>query len=78
MIELCYRWPPGTGLSPEIATTEEYDPWAQQWRARANLPEPRSGIAVGVINVLIYVVGGESKEGTFSVNEASFRYGLVV
>lgn len=33
-----------------MATVDEYHPQAQQWRARANLPELRSGSAADVIN----------------------------
>ena len=53
-----------------MGTVEEYDPQANQWRSRANLPTPRSGITAGVINDWIYVIGGESGEGTFATNEA--------
>jgi len=41
-----------------------------QWRPRTNLPTPRSGITAGVINDWIYVIGGESGDGTFNTNEA--------
>ncbi|MEK7708571.1 MAG: kelch repeat-containing protein, partial [Pseudomonadota bacterium] len=53
-----------------MGTVEEYDPLTNQWRPRMNLPTPRSGITADVINDWIYVIGGESGDGTFNTNEA--------
>jgi len=38
----------------------EYDPDRDRWRARAPMPTARGGLAVGVIDGKIYVVGGEA------------------
>jgi N-acetylneuraminic acid mutarotase len=51
------------------SVVEAYDPITGQWQYRASLPAARSGIAAGVINGHIYVLGGESGEGTFDANE---------
>ena len=41
-----------------LGTVEEYDPEANTWRARANMPTPRNHTAAGVVNGKIYVIGG--------------------
>ena len=56
------------------ARTGQREAWqsraATPARPRANLPTPRSGITAGVINDWIYVIGGESENGTYNTNEA--------
>ena len=52
-----------------MKVVEAYDPENNQWQSRTKLPTARSGIAAGVIDGRIYVVGGESEKGTFATNE---------
>lgn len=40
------------------ATVEVYDPETDRWSAAASMPTPRSYLAAGVVNDLIYAVGG--------------------
>jgi hypothetical protein len=56
--------------SQNLPITEVYDPPADRWSRVADLPTARSGITAGVIDGTIYVLGGESPEGTFPTNEA--------
>jgi hypothetical protein len=60
---------PNLNYRHNMGIVEEYDPGADQWQSRAKLPTARSGIAAGVIDDRIYVLGGESGEGTFATNE---------
>jgi N-acetylneuraminic acid mutarotase len=41
-----------------LAAVEEYDPTTNQWATKASVPTTRSGLAVGVVNNKIYVIGG--------------------
>ena len=41
-----------------LGTVEAYDPATDKWTAKAPTPTVRSGSAVGVVNGIIYVVGG--------------------
>jgi N-acetylneuraminic acid mutarotase len=41
-----------------VGTVEEYDPAANTWRDRSQMPTPRNHAALGVVNGKIYVIGG--------------------
>ena len=41
------------------AAVEAYDPATNQWTAKAPLPTPRSGLAVAVVNGVLYTIGGD-------------------
>ncbi len=41
-----------------VGTVEEYDPAANTWRARSQMPTPRNHASIGVVNGKIYVIGG--------------------
>jgi len=56
--------------SQNLGVTEEYDPEADRWTRKADLPTPRSGITAAVVKDRIYVFGGEAPSGTFRENEA--------
>jgi N-acetylneuraminic acid mutarotase len=47
-----------------LATVEAFDPVINSWIPRASMPTSRSGVAVGVINGIAYVVGGRSGSGS--------------
>jgi len=54
-----------------LSTVESYDPSTNMWTARAPIPTPRVGLAVGVVNGILYAVGGLSKgKGPISTVEA--------
>lgn len=55
-----------------LTSVEAYDPIADRWERVADLPTPRSGIAAGTIDNIIYVIGGESSQMTFDLNHAYF------
>ncbi|MBI1929540.1 hypothetical protein HYR99_35505 [Candidatus Poribacteria bacterium] len=40
------------------------------WSERASMPTPRSRLAIGVVNGVIYVIGGASPGGDLNINEA--------
>src|SRR2546422_35471 len=40
-----------------LSTVESYDPSTNMWTARAPIPTPRVGLAVGVVNEILYAVG---------------------
>ena len=41
-----------------LSTVEEYDPVADRWAKKANMPTPRCVFATGVVNGKIYIIGG--------------------
>ncbi|PYP72916.1 MAG: hypothetical protein DMD41_07380, partial [Gemmatimonadetes bacterium] len=41
-----------------LATVEEYDPATNSWTTRASMPTARLDLAVGVVNGILYAVGG--------------------
>jgi len=55
-----------------LRTVEAYDPTTNTWRAKAPMPTPRYGLAVGVINGILYAVGGRNMApgGIFTTVEA--------
>ncbi len=62
-----------TGPSGGLVATgavEAYDPLSNTWTAKAPMPTPRSGLAVGVVNGLLYAVGGAGSGPAINVVEA--------
>jgi len=48
-----------TGANVELAKVEAYDPTTDTWNtALADMPTARAGSFVGVVNNIIYVIGG--------------------
>src|SRR2546422_970562 len=41
-----------------LSTVEAYDPSTNSWSSKAPLPAPRGGLTVGVVNGILYAVGG--------------------
>ncbi len=54
----------GTNAPKGLATVEAYDPATNAWRAVTSLPSATAIPAVGVINNLLYAVGGYGTAGT--------------
>jgi N-acetylneuraminic acid mutarotase len=44
-----------------LATVEAYDPATNKWTTKASMPTPRSMLAVGVLNGIIYAIGGSGQ-----------------
>ncbi|MDO8412434.1 MAG: kelch repeat-containing protein, partial [Gallionellaceae bacterium] len=44
--------------SGSLATMEAYDPVTNTWTPKASMLTPREGLAVGVVNGILYAVGG--------------------
>jgi N-acetylneuraminic acid mutarotase len=53
-----------------LATVETYDPATNTWTAKAAMPTPRDLLAVGVVNGVLYAVGGENGSVNFASVEA--------
>lgn len=45
-----------------LSAVDVYDPATDRWTARAPLPTPRTGLALGVVDGIIYAVGGRTDE----------------
>jgi N-acetylneuraminic acid mutarotase len=43
-----------------LATVEAYDPATNTWTTKADMPTPRIGVAVEVVNGILYAIGGFS------------------
>src|SRR2546425_13346941 len=41
-----------------LSTVEAYDPSTNSWSSKAPLPTPRGGLTVGVVNGILYALGG--------------------
>jgi N-acetylneuraminic acid mutarotase len=52
------------GSAGDLATVEAYDPVTNSWTTKAPMPTARSGLAVGVVNGVLYAVGGYSGRTT--------------
>jgi N-acetylneuraminic acid mutarotase len=54
-----------------LASLEAYNPIANTWTTKAPMPTARCGLAVGVVNGILYAVGGTDNRGTaFATVEA--------
>jgi N-acetylneuraminic acid mutarotase len=53
---------PGGSTNVVISAAEAYDPLTNTWTAKAPMPTPRFGVAVGVVNGLLYAVGGHGPD----------------
>jgi N-acetylneuraminic acid mutarotase len=53
----------------DLSSVEEYDPAANSWTAKANMPTARSGLAAGVIADRVYVFGGYDAPDRMTVTE---------
>jgi N-acetylneuraminic acid mutarotase len=64
------RWQEQRGLQNK-PVIEEFDPAANTWRRRSDMPTSRGGLSAATLNSRIYVFGGEAfdPERTFSENE---------
>src|SRR3989454_7250877 len=46
------------GYTEFLSTVEAYDPSTNSWSSKAPLPTPRGGLTVGVVNGILYALGG--------------------
>ena len=58
------------GNAQIVGTVEAYDPVSNAWTAKSPMPTARAYLAVGVVNGVIYAVGGEGGAGAVAVVEA--------
>src|SRR5688572_7771228 len=63
-------WNPGLTQSGALNVVETYDPISNTWTTKASLPAPRSGMAAGVVNGSLIVVGGENDGKSLATVEA--------
>ena len=54
----------GLGASA-LATMDSYDPTTNSWTTKTSMPTARTQPGVGVVNGIIYVIGGMTGSGTF-------------
>ena len=47
-----------SGFGVPVATVEAYDPTANSWTTKASLQAPSGDLAIGVVNGILYAVGG--------------------
>ncbi len=50
------------GYTEFLSTVEAYDPSTNSWTTKASMPTPRGGLTVGVVNGILYAVGGNSSQ----------------
>jgi N-acetylneuraminic acid mutarotase len=50
-----------SGTTRALGTVEAYDPATNTWTTKAPMPTARGGTAAGVVNNVLYVVGGRSE-----------------
>jgi N-acetylneuraminic acid mutarotase len=55
---------------PFIATVEAYDPATDTWTSKASMPTARGDFGVGVVNGILYAVGGQNSSGALATVEA--------
>lgn len=60
---------PGHG-STILATVDAYDPTTNTWTKKAPMPTPRLYHSLGVIDQILYAVGGDGEQGLVSAVEA--------
>ena len=44
-----------------LTVNEAYDPTTATWTSKANMPTPRQHMASGVVDDILYVIGGRPK-----------------
>ncbi len=53
----------GVGGSTELlSTVEAYDPSTNSWTTKTSMPTPRGGLTVGVVDGILYALGGHSSQ----------------
>ncbi len=57
-------------------TVEAYDPTTNTWTTKAPMPTPRSHMAAGVVNDIIYVVGGS--DGSTDLATVDLRFAIAI
>jgi N-acetylneuraminic acid mutarotase len=58
---------PVHGIGLYLSTVEAYDPATNTWSTKAPMPTPRVWTSAGVVNGIIYVVGGANGPGVATV-----------
>jgi hypothetical protein len=57
-------------LSEFFNTVEAFDPATGTWTTKAVMPSGRGSLAAGVVNGLLYAVGGRDSSSSVRLNEA--------
>jgi N-acetylneuraminic acid mutarotase len=63
---------------PTLATVEVYDPVTDTWATDTSMPTARNGPAAGVVNGVMYVVGGVNGNGVILATNEAFTPGPVI
>jgi hypothetical protein len=58
------------GSGTHFSLTEEYSPAPNTWATKTSMPTARRAVGYGVVNNLIYIIGGENASGHLSMVEA--------
>ncbi len=53
-----------------MSVLESYNPTTNAWTPRAPMPTARAGVTSGVVNGILYVIGGNNGPGQLNVVEA--------
>ena len=62
------------GESPASSANEEFDPDSNSWRVVSSIPIARHGAAVGTIEGIVYVAGGDNSAGNVINSTVEFTY----
>ncbi len=60
----------GAGWGPGLSTVEVYDPLTNTWSRSADMPTARLRFSAGVVNGIVYAIGGITERTLFSTVEA--------
>jgi N-acetylneuraminic acid mutarotase len=65
----------GTRFSLSTGLVQVYDPEGDTWKMGTSMPTPRFGLAVAVVNDLLYAIGGSLSPGMTGINEQYTPFG---
>ncbi len=59
---------PVPGVYKAVDTVEAYDPMTNSWSPKASMPVARTAAGLGVVNGILYVVGGQDSLGQYTAS----------
>jgi len=60
----------GGYFNQALSTVKAYNPTTNTWHAKASMPTARNYLTAGVVNKILYAIGGDSGSGVLNTNEA--------